>query len=161
VALLTGMRNGELFALKWSDVDLDKGLITVQRSYNKRTKEFKSTKAGYWRTVPISGELKQLLIDMRTCSSVGEGLVLNRMRSWDQGQQAKVLKEFCRMISITPIKFHTLRACTATHLISEGVEPVKVMKVCGWQDLKTMARYLRLSGVEEKGVTDGLRLLIE
>jgi integrase len=40
--------------LKWSDVDLGKGLITVQRSYNKRTKEYKSTKAGYWRTVPIS-----------------------------------------------------------------------------------------------------------
>lgn len=65
VALLTGMRNGELFALKWSDVDLEKGLITVQRSYNKRTKEFKSTKAGYWRTVPISEELKCLLLDLR------------------------------------------------------------------------------------------------
>lgn len=155
VALLTGMRSGELFALKWSDVDFEKGLITVQRSYNKRTKEFKSTKAGYWRTVPISSELDILLRDLRA----GDEFVLPRIDAWTQGQQAKVLKSFCREISIPEVKFHTLRACFATQLISDGVEPIKVMKVCGWQDLKTMARYLRLSGVEEKGVTDGLSFL--
>ena len=155
VALLTGMRNGELFALKWSDVDLEKGLITVQRSYNKRTKEFKSTKAGYWRTVPISEELNSLLKKMART----EVFVLPRLELWKQGQQAKVLKEFCSLIGITAIKFHTLRACFATQLISDGVEPIKVMKVCGWMDLKTMGRYLRLSGVEEKGITDGLCLL--
>lgn len=155
VALLTGMRNGELFALKWSDVDFEKGLITVQRSYNKRTKEFKSTKAGYWRTVPISGELTLLLSGLKS----DDAFVLSRIEPWIQGQQAKVLKEFCRVIGLPEIKFHTLRACFATQLISDGVEPIKVMKVCGWQDLKTMARYLRLSGVEEKGVTDRLRLL--
>lgn len=155
VALLTGMRSGELFALKWSDVDFEKGLITVQRSYNKRMKEFKSTKAGYWRTVPISSELNLLLRGLRA----DDEFVLPRIDAWTQGQQAKVLKSFCREISIPEVKFHTLRACFATQLISDGVEPIKVMKVCGWQDLKTMARYLRLSGVEEKGVTDGLRLL--
>jgi integrase len=155
MALLTGMRNGELFALKWSDVDLEKGLITVQRSYNKRAKEYKSTKAGHWRTVPISSELAILLGDLNWKSE----FVLPRTEAWIQGQQAKVLKTFCREISIPEIKFHTLRACFATQLISDGIEPIKVMKVCGWQDLKTMARYLRLSGVEEKGVTDGLRLL--
>jgi len=58
------MRNGELFALKWSDVDLEKGLITVQQSYNKRTKEFKSTKAGCLRTVPISEELVSILMSL-------------------------------------------------------------------------------------------------
>ncbi len=155
VALLTGMRSGELFALKWSDVDFEKGLITVQRSYNKRMKEFKSTKAGYWRTVPISSELDLLLRGLMA----SDDFVLPRIDAWIQGQQAKVLKSFCREISIPEVKFHTLRACFATQLIADGVEPIKVMKICGWQDLKTMARYLRLSGVEEKGVTDGLRLL--
>lgn len=155
LALLTGMRNGELFALKWSDVDLEKGMITVQRSFNNRTKEFKSTKAGYWRTVPVSSELNSLLENMART----EEFVLPRLELWMQGQQAKVLKEFCLLIGITAIKFHTLRACFATQLISDGVEPIKVMKVCGWMDLKTMGRYLRLSGVEEKGITEGLKLL--
>ncbi len=223
VALLTGMRNGELYALRWSDVDLDKGLITVQRSFNKRTGEFKSTKAGYWRTVPVSGELRGLLVEMLSagsgkttittpadetaatpvaattttsncsstsstsnCSSTSStsscggggkipisfhhehnhrrsqelnGFVLPRIKLWDQGQQARALKYFCRKIELSPIKFHTLRACFATQLISEGVEPIKVMKVCGWLDLKTMARYVRLAGIEESGITEKIKLL--
>ena len=70
-----------------------------------------------------------------------------------------MLKEFCRSVGLTPIKFHTLRACFATQLISDGVEPIKVMKVCGWMDLKTMARYVRLAGVDEMGITNYLKLL--
>lgn len=156
-ALLTGMRSGELFALTWDDVDLDNDILTVQRSFNKRTKTFKSTKAGYWRTVPISSELKSLIIDLKKTSK-GE-FVLPRLGYWLRGEQAKMLKEFCRSINIEPIKFHTLRACFATQLLGEGVEPMKVMKICGWCDLKTMARYVRLAGIDEKGVTETLSFL--
>lgn len=49
-----------------------------------------------------------------------------------------------------------LRACFAAHLIDPEVEPVKVMKICGWKDLKTLTIYLRLAGVDEKGVVEGL-----
>jgi len=33
------------------------------------------------------------------------------------------------------------------------------MKVCGWQDLKTMQHYIRLAGVDERGATDTLKIL--
>lgn len=155
VALLTGMRNGELFALKWSDVDLEKGLITVQRSYNKRTKEYKSTKAGYWRTVPISDELQGILRNLKS----RDEYVLPKINHWKQGQQAQVLKQFCNTIGLNAIKFHTLRACFATNLISQGIEPIKVMKVCGWMDLKTMSYYVRLSGIDEVGITNKMKIL--
>ncbi len=36
---------------------------------------------------------------------------------------------------------------------------MKVMKICGWRDLKTMARYVRLAGIDEKGVTEALSFL--
>lgn len=35
------------------------------------------------------------------------------------------------------------------------------MKICGWKDLKTMQRYIRLAGIEVKGATQGLKLLPE
>ncbi|MBT7611577.1 MAG: site-specific integrase [Bacteriovoracaceae bacterium] len=157
MALLTGMRNGELYALKWDDVDLDNSMITVQRSFNKRENTFKSTKAGYWRTVPISTELKSLILEIKNQSK--SEFVLQRLPLWRKGYQAKILKTFCKSIGLPEIKFHTLRACFATQLIGSGVEPIKVMKICGWKDLKTMSYYLRLSGIDEKGATEGLNFL--
>ena len=44
------------------------------------------------------------------------------------------------------VVFHTLRACFATHLLSTGVEPLKVM---------------RMSGVDVRGVAEGLQVLPE
>lgn len=123
----------------------------------KRRNEFKSTKAGYWRTVPISPELKSLLLSLR--NSTEKEFILSHIIEWRRGEQAKSLKEFCKKLNIPMIKFHTLRACFATLLISNGIEPIKVMKVCGWRDLKTMARYIRLAGIDEKGITDNLNLL--
>jgi integrase len=157
IALLTGMRNGELYSLRWEDVDLDSSILKVERSYNFHIKCFKETKAGYWRTVPISSDLKKTLIELKSTS--GSKFVLPRLHLWKTGYQARVLKIFCKSIGLPEIRFHTLRACFATQLIGSGVEPVKVMKICGWKELKTLAIYLRLSGVDEKGATENLKIL--
>lgn len=51
VAVFTGMRAGEIAALRWEDVDLERGLITVQRSYDGPTKNSRL------RHVPIGDPL--------------------------------------------------------------------------------------------------------
>lgn len=117
-AFLTGMRSGELLALRWSDVDLDKGIITVSRSHNKRLKGEKSTKAGYWRTVPISPDLQEVIADLRSQenSSDLEDHVLPRPHEWLSGRAGLVLRDFLGRNGIDkPVVFHTLRACFATH----------------------------------------------
>lgn len=63
-ALLTGMRSGELYALEWKDIDWDNRRLFVSKSWNGRLKQYTRTKAGYWRVVPISDELKRLLRDL-------------------------------------------------------------------------------------------------
>jgi len=171
MACLTGMRSGELYALKWDDLFIDWKLqsseddfIRVSRSYNKRTREYKSTKAGYWRNVPISDELKDLLIDLKSNLNERETknakeFVLPRIRDWERGYQARTLKFYLTSINLKPIKFHALRACFATSLLSQGVPSPVVMKICGWRDLKTMEYYVRVAGVNEKGATQCLKLL--
>jgi site-specific recombinase XerD len=78
------------------------------------------------------------------------------------GQAAEVLRTFLKEIGINQhIKFHTLRACFATHLLAMGVETAKVMSMGGWKDLKTFQIYIRLAGVDVKGVTADFRLLPE
>ncbi len=158
MALLTGMRNGELYALLWSDVDFENREVAVTKSYNTRMRSVKSTKAGYWRTVQISDELLLLLKELKVTSGDRKEL-LPRAERWYHGDQAKKLREFCLGIGLPSIRFHTLRACFATQLIRNGVPPIQIQKICGWKDLETMQRYIRLAGIEIKGATESLRIL--
>ncbi len=156
-ALLTGMRSGELFALTWNDVNFEQRNISVTKSHNNRMKITKSTKSGDWRTVPISKELQSLLVKLQREWS-GE-YVLPRLPRWAQGEQARELRLFCKGIGLPNIKFHTLRACFATQLIQAGIAPIQIQKICGWKDLETMQRYVRLAGIETEGVTEVLKIL--
>lgn len=157
-ALLTGMRSGELHALLWTDVDLENDRIFLSKSYNPRFKIVKSTKAKYWRNIPISTELKSLLLSLKAEAPEREH-VLPRFWQWDRGEQASVLRRFCLEIGLKSVKFHTLRACFATQLLGSGVSSIRVQKICGWKDLKTMERYVRMAGVDERGATENLKIL--
>jgi len=158
MALLTGMRNGELYALQWADVDWENDVISVNKSYNCRARSVKCTKSGHWRSVPISSELRVLLQELRATAGDREH-VLPRLPSWKEGEQAEILRQFCEGIGLPSVKFHTLRACFATQLIRNGVPPIQIQKICGWKDLKTMQRYVRLAAIETKGATEGLKVL--
>jgi integrase len=158
VALLTGMRNGELFALEWRDINWDTKMISVTKSYNCRKRITKSTKSGCWRTVPLSAPLLDLLKELR--AKAGDRReVLPRLSGWAKGMQATKLRMFCVGIGLPSVKFHTLRACFATQLIRNGVPPIQIQKICGWKDLETMQRYVRLAGIETDGVTEVLNIL--
>jgi integrase len=171
------MRAGELRGLRLEDIDLvpretalalDKsaevqknyGLIRVHRAWSQSTKKFGSTKGGYWRTVPVSSELywflQSYLPDINWGKDEHGTLVFEDFKELKRGMQAKVLRAFCETHGLKSIKFHTLRACFATHLIQAGVPASTVMKIGGWQDLETMQIYIRMAGIEEAGATEKL-----
>ncbi len=156
-AIHTGMRSGELFALKWANVDLEKRTILVDESFNKRKNIFKSTKSGQFRSVPINDFLFQIFGVLKNNSK--SEFVLPRIPRWNIGHQAKCVQSFCSEIGLPLINFHTFRACFATHLLSQGVSLGQVMKCAGWAELKTVQKYNRLAGVNEKGATDCLNAL--
>ena len=158
-ALLTGIRSGELFALKWSSVDMEKRIIRVYQSYAWRRKKVKGTKSGYWRNVPISDRLYSLILELQELTGHIEN-VLPRVSGWEDGYAAKHLRMFLERIGITDfVVFHTLRACFATHMLAAGIEPAKVMSIGGWKDLKTFGIYIRLAGVDVNGLTNALDIL--
>jgi integrase len=57
------------------------------------------------------------------------------------------------------MRFHALRACFATQLIRQVIPAIQIQKICGWKDLETMQRYIRLAGIEISGVTENLKIL--
>lgn len=174
----TGMRASELDGLRKEDInmvprekalELDRssdpvknyGFIRVCRQWKKKVKGYGATKGRYWRTVPISSQLYWFLSEYLEndfgADEFGRRVfpVLDELR---QGRQAFVLKSFCISEGLKPIKFHTIRACFATHLLAAGVAEAKVMKLGGWKDRETMMIYVRLSGIDEAGATEALDL---
>ena len=172
MALFTGLRNGELYALRWADVDLETGLICVNKQWTSKD-GLHATKNNRNRVVPICKELKKLLLELKAkgpfseklwpgikkVQTLPEGhperahtplddLVLPRLNEWRHGEQSRHLGAFCRSIGIEDVKFHDLRATLITNMLSQGVSLAKVMAIVGHSQMSTTNEYLRLAGVE-------------
>lgn len=156
LAIYTGMRNGELYALTWDKVDLTNRTILIDCAWNNKD-GYKSTKSGDDRMIEIAEPLLPVLNELKI-KSYDSNFVLPRIDKWDKGEQARELRMFLIGIGLPPIRFHDLRASWATLLLARGVEPAKVMSAGGWKDLKTMMIYCRKAGIDIKGITDGLVL---
>jgi len=176
-AVFTGCRNGELQEIKRSDIEMISredaikqdvlpfqqrryGFLRIRRNRNRRLKTVGPTKSGYWRTVPISGEFYWFLThDVKIHELKPDDYVLPQFDDWIRGQQATILRGFCQSNQIPSLRFHALRACFATQLISAGIPATVVMKIAGWKDMKTMQRYIRMAGIDEAGATEILHFI--
>ena len=156
MALYTGLRNGELFAVTWDKVDLDRRHILVDCAWNNKD-GFKDTKSGDDRIVEIAPELLTILKELKL-TSFESPFVLPRIDKWAKGEQARELRTFLLGLGLPRIRFHDLRATWATIMLSMGIAPIKVMSMGGWKDLKTMQVYIRKAGVDTTGISDNLSL---
>lgn len=116
MALMTGMRSGELFALKWTDLDFDARTISVTKAWSSKC-GITSTKTRRTRIVPISDDLLSFLRERKLRHGAQNEYVLPHSSEWENGEQARITREFCVGIGITPIKFHDLRATFITNLL--------------------------------------------
>ena len=158
VALFTGIRSGELISLKWSDIDLETRQIKVVRSWNNKN-GYTPTKNQRNRIVPISDELLVFLKQLKLKRGQEE-FVLPQLDEWKRGDAAQVLKDFCRVIKITEIRFHDLRATFITNLLARGTPLVQVMAIVGHSELETTNEYVRKAGIELHGATDKLGYVV-
>lgn len=156
VALMTGCRSGELFALTWSDIDLDGKLIYVNKQWTNKN-GITHTKTQRSRVVPINDGLLNFLRELKVKADPDNSHVLPRLKEWENGEQAQVLRAFCTGVGITPVRFHDLRATFITNLLTAGVSLARVMAIVGHSQIKTTNGYLRKAGVDVKDVTQQLQ----
>ncbi len=129
-AFYTGLRRGELFKLKWSDVDLDRGFITLR-----------NPKGGKTITLPVSSEaietLKSLPLQGEYVFPGKGGKQMEDFKSpWDRIRKAAGLPENFR--------FHGLRHNFASQLVSNGVGLEVVKELMTHKDMITTQRYAHL-----------------
>ena len=143
VAAFTGLRMGELRALRWSDVDLSSSLLTVSRAMSGSKEE--STKSRRFRPVPLAdqaaAELKRLSQrrhftepnDLVFCRADGEPLDRTAVRKRFIGAQEKA--------GVKVRRFHDLRH-TFGSLAIRKFDVVAVKEMMGHSKLTTTERYL-------------------
>lgn len=141
VAYKTGMRSGELWALKWADISEDFLSITVKRSYCFLSKKEKPPKNGLARKVSVSKSLAVYLKELKLKSD--SSYVLPHHPMWADGKIAKILREYQKAVKITQTNFHSIRASHITHLLLKGIPAHAVMYAVGHADYKTTDRYVR------------------
>ena len=138
LAVLCGMRRGEIAALRWRYVDLEAAQLAVAQSaeQTKGAVRYKEPKNGHSRTVALSARLVAELKAHRLQQAQELLRVGKRLSDEDFviaqfdgspllphsiGQEwVRFLKRNCRL---PRIRFHDLRHAHATHLLAAGVHP--------------------------------------
>ncbi len=159
IALATGMRKGELLALKWRDVDLDIGVINVQRGLVRVGGETiigpPKTKHAR-RAIPIDPVTMNRLQAMNAASA--SEFVFTRQDGMTPMDPSTVTHRFKRVAveaGFPEICFHDLRHTHASFLLSKNVHPKAVQERLGHGSISiTMDTYSHLMPTIQEGVPD-------
>jgi integrase len=121
-ALYGGLRRGELQGLRWEDVDLAKGVIRVERSWDVREGEIDPKSRAGRRTVPIAAALRDYLVTHKQQTRRG-GLVFGRPdgKNFDAPTVDARAKGAWRKAELAPITLHEARHTFASLMIAAGV----------------------------------------
>ena len=133
-ALQSGMRKTEILTLKWSNVDLENGIITIDQT---------NTKSKKTRRVPMSSTLKTLLREQKLKSGGSEYVFLSHAgEAYKSHQSLKgAFERACEKSGLVSFRFHDLRHTAATRMIERGASIVAVSKILGHCDIKMTMRY--------------------
>jgi|SRR5579871_209584 len=142
VALKTGLRLGELLALRWDDVNLDRGLLTVRRAASRGI--VGTPKSGRNRDVELSAGAVRLLQGHR--HSRGELVFCNaRGAMWTTSLCRAPMARACRRAGLRLIGWHVLRHTFASHLAMRGVPLRAIQLLLGHSTIAMTERYAHLS----------------
>ena len=135
LALMTGMRKGEILGLHWEDIDLEKGtanikhtLVTVQgKSFLSQPKSDNARRA-----ITLSNTVIKVLKQQQLYSK-NEGLVFttSTVRPVSQRNLTRHFHLALAKLGIQRIRFHDLRHTAATLLLKANVHPKIVQDMLG------------------------------
>lgn len=157
VAVHTGMRLGEVLALRWSDVDRKAG-EAVAGGFIRIGAESKGHRS---RHVPMNAAVKAIL-DAEKPVATEEGFVPFIFVNPRTKKPYKVISvslafaAAARRARVEGASFHTLRHTAVSRMVAAGVPDRIIMKVVGHTTPNMVSRYAHLAPDSLKGATDCL-----
>ncbi|MBY0406996.1 MAG: site-specific integrase [Rickettsiales bacterium] len=134
LALSTGARKNEIIALKWQDVSLERGMMTLHE-----------TKNGERRALPLQGYAYKLMLEHAKVRRLDCDYVfpsekkkqpIDIRTAWENAVERAELQDF---------RFHDLRHSAASYLAMNGASLAEIAEVLGHKTLQMVKRYAHLS----------------
>lgn len=136
LSLNTGLRQGEVFQLAWSDVDLDRRLLTVRSDV---------AKSGKLRHVNLNSEAARVLTAWQVDTKSINGLVFPGK---DGAPFTDVKKSWANLLDeagIDAFRWHDIRHHFASKFVMTGGDLNTLRELLGHADIKMVLRYAHLS----------------
>lgn len=149
LCISTGLRLGEICALKWSEIDFTQNTLTVNRTVQRIAFENDKTKTILLETapksvfsqreIPISKHLLRLLSGINP----KEGYYLCGSKPMEPRTYQNHFKNYLKQAGIRDCNFHILRHTFATNCIDSGMDAKSLSEILGHSDVQiTLNRYV-------------------
>jgi integrase len=158
VAVLTGMRIGEILALRWKNLHLDHGIIQVRESMTGGRFGAPKTRSSK-RDIPISEPLREALrVHHMRCRYIGaDDLVFSTSKPTPLNPLnllRRVLRPACAKLGLPPISWHSFRHTHATLLGEVGESLRTASAILGHSNLGTTMIYAHAIPESQKRAVD-------
>jgi integrase len=177
VALATGLRLGELLGMRWQDLDLDAGVLTVRHSLQRlpgRGPELVEPKTARSRRSIVLGRSTLAALRSHRATQLEDRIWAgNRWREGDfvfttsvgtpmlAGDVTKRFQARLASASLPRMRFHDLRHGSASLLLSQGVHPRVVMELLGHSTIAlTMNTYSHVIPQLEREAADRMESVL-
>jgi len=145
LAVMTGLRRGELVHLRWDQVALERRLLTVQGNGSFRTK------GGRIRTVPLNDPAVQVFLRRLSERSADHVFSVNG-RPVSEDWITRKFREVLRGCGLRrELHFHSLRHTFATWLLQRGVPIYEVSRLLGHSSVTVTEIYSHVMPSELSG----------
>jgi integrase len=134
VLLHTGFRRGELLGLRWRDVDLKGGVLTIPKAKN-----------GEARHVPLTSTVRTILSHRPRALDASTLVFPNSEGHGDLRWAKKIVPAAIRAAQIEDFRFHDLWHTFASRLAMEGVDLMTIRELMGHKTMAMTLRYSHLS----------------
>jgi len=162
VALLTGMRSGEILSLSWGQVDLLSRVLTVGRA---------KSSCGTGRAIPINEQLAEVFASHRVWFTAHFGEPRPEYYLFPSGapfpidpfrpvQEVKKAWGTLRRKSGVQCRMHDLRHTVATRMAEAGVPEGTMLALLGHMSRAMLERYSHIRMAAKRTAVDSLRLEI-
>lgn len=173
MCLQTGMRIGEVCALQWGDIDLQKGVVSISKTIERIyiiDSEVKHTELiisspktqNSHRDIPLSKTLLQMLRPLKRIVNDKFFIITNEEKPTEPRTFRNYYKTVLRTLNIPPLKFHGLRHSFATRCIESNCDYKTVSVILGHSDISTTLNlYVHPNNEQKKKCIDKMLKFIK